>query len=104
METPVQEDLDTLPPTDRKKMEVQASLTVLSVLYEMNRTRSKLLHQVEQIFLERKFFTERDLSFLMEELLRCKVGNSKFATLRANISPWSPSYPGFTLPTLGAPH
>ena len=78
-------------------MEVQASLTVLSVLYEMNRTRSKLLHQVEQIFLERKFFTERDLSFLMEELLRCKVGNSKFATLRANISPWSPSYPGSSL-------
>ena len=45
METPVQEDLQThFPPAERKKMEVQASLTVLSVLYEMNRTRSKLLH------------------------------------------------------------
>lgn len=53
METPVQEDLDTLPARRRKKMEVQASLTVLSVLYEMNRTRSKLLHQLEQIFLEK---------------------------------------------------
>ena len=49
METLVQ-DLDTHFP---KKMEVQASLTVLSVFCEMNRTRSKLLHQVEQIFLEK---------------------------------------------------
>ena len=37
METLVQEDLSRH--TFRKKMEVQASLTVLSVLYEMNRTR-----------------------------------------------------------------
>ena len=38
--------------TFQKKMEVQASLTVLSVLYEMNRTRSKL-YSVEQIFFEK---------------------------------------------------